>query len=176
MSPITYPAPWPPPSRKPDFYDRIPVAGEILRSICELATGSAYWKSQNEIANQIEIQLQARSGERFEWPAHDEHQIVLEALQETVCFWKGVDQFCPHPDDPAVLLFWGPFDDLSPLCFQTALEKKIERRPIPHVSECIFGPVPPLGFYDVGKALSSKCTIGEVLNFYVNWMIEDIKS
>lgn len=56
---------------------------------------------------------------------------MAKIISDVVALEKGLSHSpALHPDDPFPLLFWGPFDDLTPLFVREEFRKKF-RREIP---------------------------------------------
>ncbi|WP_437200933.1 hypothetical protein [Planctomicrobium sp. SH664] len=166
--PLKFPHPWPPPDRPTAQVERIPLIGPLLRGLCGSFTGRAHWECLEDLHDQIVSQLQSRRRVFPNWPVEPAEQLVLSAVQEAVAFWKGLDGYVAHPDDPAVLLFWGPRDDLSPMSFhlalQTRLKKTVPDLLIPFLTgqDCF----PPTA----DQVLSSRRTLRELLELYAGWI------
>lgn len=130
-NPLRFPKPWPPPafpdrSGEKIGLERVPVFGWFVRYWQRFRQSQLHMKNVlDPIADQIVQQLESRPS-ICEWPGTEiERQIVLK-ISETICLEKGLD-FPPalHPDDPLILLFWGPFDDISFLVVKCDLEKQL---------------------------------------------------
>lgn len=126
LQPLRFPTPWPVPDRPRDRFDSIPVLGHFLRFVTELVIGSPYGKLESDISDQITRQLEQRDNSHETWPLQAEQQRVVQALRAAVCQEKGLDSLTIHPLDPAILLFWSSYDDLTPLIFSLALESEFQ--------------------------------------------------
>lgn len=120
MEPLKYPTPWPPPVRERDRFDRIPLLGGLLRSIF---TGSPHDTLLEGLLVQIVEQLKARTSPHPAWPNNPVEMEIVKALSKAIYEEKWIETAYLHPDDPLFLLWWGPFDDLTPLVFCIALQK-----------------------------------------------------
>ncbi|QDT29019.1 hypothetical protein [Gimesia panareensis] len=136
--PLKYPLVWPPPgypapspeSREAKFR-RIPLLGWfpswILRHI---RWRKHYYEILEPIAEEIVEQLEARP-QIADWSsissgfATSRHQKIAEIISDAICLEKGLENPPPlHPEDPSSLLFWGPFDDLTPLIVGMEIHKE----------------------------------------------------
>jgi hypothetical protein len=72
-----------------------------------------------------DIVRQLSSRPSFQWypPGSDDAEIV-SALAEAISDEKGIELPSIHPDDPTELLFWGAYDDLTPLFFRMKISKR----------------------------------------------------
>lgn len=125
LQPLKFPKPWPPPDRAQGELARIPILGWLMMGIAEtveMLTRNAYWKLQFDIEAQILRQLAARYDLQVTWPTDAVQKRVVTALSAAVCDEKGLDRLVLHPHDPAILLLWGPYDDLTPELFRRELE------------------------------------------------------
>lgn len=69
----------------------------------------------NPIADKIVDQLIARPAE-FEWPKLEPHRSIAKIISHAVGLEKGLPHSpALHPNDMFGPMFWGPFDDLTPL-------------------------------------------------------------
>lgn len=130
-NPLRFPKPWPP----PDFPDRndektglerLPVFGWFVRYWYRSRQSQLHTKNVlAPIADQIVEKMESRPS-ICEWPETEIGRQIVLKISETVCLEKGLD-FPPalHPDDPLILLFWGPFDDISFLTVKCDLEKQL---------------------------------------------------
>ncbi len=128
MLPLHYPPDWPPQSMPPLQFDhwaaRIPIIGQVA---IFFANHSHYWnhieKVWGPIENNIIQQIEGRPALQEQGAKSKEEKIVM-ALAKAACQEKGISPPRElHPDDPGVLLMWGPFDDITPLIFRMNLEK-----------------------------------------------------
>ncbi|WP_460167006.1 hypothetical protein [Thermostilla marina] len=127
--PLQFPSPWPPPdlvSGLPEStLERIPIVGWLFGS---WRRRRRWWVHVREvlipIERQIVGQLTARSGigYRADSPSH---QRIADLITSVVAAEKGLSHVVLHPDDPIELLFWGPYDDMSPLLFRHVLRKEL---------------------------------------------------
>lgn len=127
--PLQFPSPWPPPDwvsgLRESTLERIPIVGWLFgswRRRCH------WWVHVREvlipIERQIVDQLTARSGigYRADSPSH---QRIADLIASIVAAEKGLSHVVLHPEDPIELLFWGPYDDMSPLRLRDALQKEL---------------------------------------------------
>jgi len=136
--PLNYPQNWPPvvsPPPPPGGWEtslkRIPVAGWITASLI-----SRFRKGQHEqevlsfIEKEIVDQLEARGKVnnwflKYDWFDSPVKQQIAVIVSEAIGLEKPVEFPPPlHPEDPFGLLFWGPFDDLTPLIVGLDIQKK----------------------------------------------------
>jgi len=75
------------------------------------------------VEQQILGQLTARSGIGYRADSPSAQRIA-ELAARTVAAEKGLSHVVLHPDDPIELLFWGPYDDMSPFRFAIQLRKE----------------------------------------------------
>ena len=129
LAPLEFPCPWPPPDCP---------SGANLRSMCMrvpfLGWLLDFWWQRHRhrlhisqvlmpIERQIVCQLIARSPTRF-WINSPSQKRIVELIADAVAKEKGLQSIVLHPDDPIELLFWGAYDDMSPLRFVLELRKK----------------------------------------------------
>ena len=66
------------------------------------------------IAEEIITQLELRPTDG-PWPIDSEQKALATIVSEAVALEKGLAHSpALHPDDPFPVLFWGPFDDITP--------------------------------------------------------------
>ena len=79
------------------------------------------------IAEEIIAQLEMRPIDG-PWPTTPEQKALATIISDAVALEKGLPNSpALHPDDPFPLLFWGPFDDLTPLIVRTESRAKLNR-------------------------------------------------
>lgn len=129
--PLQYPSPWPPPELPP--YPRhplewVPVLGWLIRYFRWLHFNSIHDRQDlDPLAKAIITQLESRPT-HGPWPTNAEEKCLVEIISDAVKIEKGL-RHAPaiHPDDPFPLLFWGPFDDLTPLLVRIECRDKLHR-------------------------------------------------
>lgn len=129
--PLQFPKPWPPPDRAPSKSSRIPILGWLLVAMAEtveMLTRNDYWKLQFDIEAQILRQLAARHDLQVTWPTDAVQRRVVTALNVAVCYEKGLHRLILHPNDPAILVLWGAYDDLTPELFRQELESEFQTK------------------------------------------------
>jgi hypothetical protein len=75
------------------------------------------------IERQIVQQLQSRHPATA-WPNAPRRAEIVHMIGEAVAKEKAIDSIAIHPDDPIELLFWGAYDDMTPLHFAMALRTR----------------------------------------------------
>lgn len=75
------------------------------------------------IERQIVEQLQSRQSATA-WPTSPRQAEIVRMIGESVAKEKSIDSIAVHPDDPIELLFWGAYDDMTPLQFAMALRNR----------------------------------------------------
>jgi len=54
--------------------------------------------------------------------------MLAKIVSDAIATEKGLKRSpALHPEDPVPLLFWGPFDDLTPLIVRIEMRKKLKR-------------------------------------------------
>ena len=57
-----------------------------------------------------------------------EQRSLAQIVSDAVCLEKGLTNSpALHPDDPCPLLFWGPFDDMTPIIVEMDSRKELNR-------------------------------------------------
>jgi hypothetical protein len=94
----------------------LPVVGRILQYFTWLRYSRQHQTEVlDPIAEQIINQLESRPA-LSEWPVSPHDRQVAMIISDAITQEKGLTKSpALHPDDPFPLLFWGPFDDLTPL-------------------------------------------------------------
>ena len=123
------------PPYTPHWSSRIPLIGYVSRYV--------KWRQQwrfhhanvlEPIADRIIDQLIDRPSDLI-WPNNETHRRIAQVISNAIGIEKELPQSpALHPDDPFQLLFWGPFDDLTPLFVRTECRDKLD---LP-LSESIF--------------------------------------
>ena len=124
------PSPWPPPECPQREMLRTPL--ERAHLIDRLVGWRTERRARSRfvadvllpIEQQIVDQLIARQRHSF-WPDSTTRQRIADLLGAAVAKERGISPFSVHPDDPIELLFWGSFDDLSPLVFALDLKREL---------------------------------------------------
>ena len=129
LFPLQYPDVWPPPDLAPcppHRFQRVPIVRWVVGCFIRLRRWSQHLEMVLEpIADQIKEQLEARPVVGF-WPESTSQQQIAEIISEAVCLEKGLKKPpVRHPKDPFPLLFWGPYDDLTPLIVNMELNDKL---------------------------------------------------
>lgn len=138
--PLVYPSVWPPPALPPPVpgswearLKRIPILGWFpVFLIRYLRWRKHYSEVLEPIAFEITEQLEARPmvagwSSRSHWFSTARHQKIAEIISDAVALEKFLVDSPPlHPEDPFPLLFWGPFDDLTPLTVGLEIQKEFE--------------------------------------------------
>lgn len=132
IKPLTFPVPWPPPD-KPTLPDLPPDASRWRRWLRLLRLRFSCWDlalsaELYAIEYQILVQLERRRGASIIWPEDPTRQRIASILRQACCPWKMAGSVILHPQDPAILWFWGPVDDLSPLQFMIAFDRAFSTR------------------------------------------------
>ena len=128
ISPLEYPATWPPPLMPPTpshLFHRIPIVGWLAWYLTWLRHAGKHQRTMlDPIAEEIIRQLNLRPTTGG-WPISTEQRQIVKIISDAVCLEKGMD-FPPalHPEDPCQLLFWGPFDDITPGIIRAELSKQ----------------------------------------------------
>ncbi len=132
--PLQYPDPWPPPGIHPtdepkQTLNQIPIVGRLIRYIRWLNQSRTYLRDVGyPIEEQIVEQLNARPNHGV-WPSSADKCEIACIISRAVRNEKGLDVVpALHPEDPFSLLFWGPFDDITPLIVRTELQKQHQIR------------------------------------------------
>ena len=77
------------------------------------------------IAEEIVAQLESRPLDG-PWPVTSVQKSLAAIISDAVALEKGLPHSpALHPDDPFPLLFWGPFDDISPLIVRVESRGKL---------------------------------------------------
>ncbi len=131
FAPLQPPIPWPPPDIPPyprHLLSRVPIVGWPFRYFRWLHYWSLHQKNILEpIEQSIVAQLQKRPAVG-PWPQALDERLFVELVSQAVAFWKGLaTPVAIHPDDPLQLLFWGPFEDLTPLQVCNETRKHLKR-------------------------------------------------
>tara|TARA_R100000789_G_scaffold84186_2_gene79810 strand:+ start:2717 stop:3292 length:576 start_codon:yes stop_codon:yes gene_type:complete len=131
FAPMQYPIPWPPPdlpSFPPHPLSRIPVLGWPFRYFRWLRYSSQHQRVVlDPIAENIVAQLEKRPTDS-PWPICADQKVLAKIISDAVAFEKGLPVSpALHQDDPFPLLFWGPFDDITPLIVRVECRKKLNR-------------------------------------------------
>lgn len=126
--PLECPATWPPPLMPPTpshRFHRVPILGWLAAYMTWLRHTEKHQRTMlSPISEEIVRQLNLRpitSG----WPVSTEQRQIVKIISDAVCLEKETD-FPPalHPEDPCQLLFWGPFDDITPEIIRAELSKQ----------------------------------------------------
>lgn len=128
---IQYPTTWPPPEQPAcpaHPASRIPLIGALFQYCRWLRCSRQHLRAVlDPIADEIISQLDARPTEG-DWPAAPEQRALAQMISEAVSLEKGLtNPPALHPDDPFPLLFWGPFDDLTPMIVCHDSREKLNR-------------------------------------------------
>jgi hypothetical protein len=132
IKPLTFPVPWPPPD-KPTLPELPPDASLWRRWLRSLRLRFPCWDlalsaELYAIEHQILVQLERRRGASIIWPEEPKRQRIASVLRQACCPWKIDGSVIVHPQDPAILWFWGPVDDLSPLQFLILFDQAFSTR------------------------------------------------
>ena len=128
ISPLQYPKIWPPSPESAvptHFFHRIPIVGWFAYYVTWLRHCGKHRRTMlDPIAEEIVRQLDVRPT-IGDWPVSTEQRQIAKIISKTVCLEKGTD-FPPalHPEDPCQLLFWGPFDDTTPLTIRIKFDEQ----------------------------------------------------
>jgi hypothetical protein len=128
MYPLEPPARWPPPEAPPPGeaelrWSRWPIIGILPRWFHRSRRYSHHLSNVLfPIEKEIVDQLVARSSEVV-W-ASEHYAAVAQLISQAVAAEKGIEPPLIMPEDLFGLLFWGAYDDLTPLQFALAFEKK----------------------------------------------------
>jgi hypothetical protein len=128
---LQYPAIWPPPELppyKPNGWSRFQVLGLPFRYLTWLRHVRQHERDVlDPIADEIVSQLERRPVQG-PWPRHEEERKIAQIISDAVGLEKGLPHSpALHPDDPFPLLFWGPFDDVTPLIVRMDSRDKLKR-------------------------------------------------
>ena len=128
--PLKHPTPWPPTERPPSRFDGLPVIGGFLAWVSAIATGDQHNKLLYDIECQICEQLAARPTDNHDWPKGSTGRRIVDALSKAVREEKEtpLDHVTLHPEDPIVLLWWGCYDNLTPLVSWHELDSEFDVR------------------------------------------------
>lgn len=127
---IRYPTPWPPPD-PPEFpshpWSRLPLIGRVFHYFRWIRYSGQHQKAVVEpIADEIISQLETRPAEG-PWPTAPKQRAFAQIVSDAVRQEKGLtNPPALHPDDPFPLLFWGPFDDITPLIVKMESRNKLK--------------------------------------------------
>jgi hypothetical protein len=128
MNPLQPPIQWPPPAEPPPSrgeqnWSRWPIVGIIPRWILGSRRRSNHiWNVLEPIQNQIVTQLVDRDGQ-IDWPT-ELHARVAALVARAIADEKSIKPPPLHPDDRFDLLFWGAYDDMTPLVFCVAFQNE----------------------------------------------------
>lgn len=75
------------------------------------------------MAKEILDQLAARQGKQ-RWPESAQQCKIVKIASRALGSEKELEPPLLHPEDSCNLLFWGLFDDLSPLVFRSKIEQE----------------------------------------------------
>jgi hypothetical protein len=128
---IRYPTVWPPPELPmfpPHPLSWIPVIGRLFQYFRWVRSSHEHQKAVlDPIAEEIISQLATRPSDGS-WPTIPEQRSLAQVISDAVCLEKGLaNPPALHPDDPFPLLFWGPFDDITPLIVRMGCRDKLKR-------------------------------------------------
>ena len=134
---IQYPIQWPPPELPPfppHPLARIPVVGWPFRYFRWLRYSSRHIREVlDPIAEEIIAQLEMRPA-HGPWPCEPTQKAIAAIISDAVGLEKGLTQSpALHPDDPFSVLFWGPFDDLTPLHVRVECNDKLQLKLPPNM-------------------------------------------
>lgn len=124
---IRYPERWPPPDLPP-FPPHplawIPVFGSLFRYFRWLRYSQKHQPVLDRIAGEIISQLETRPDEG-PWPSVPDQRLFAQIVSDAVYREKGLTHRpALHPNDPFPLLFWGGYDDITPMIVRIeSLEK-----------------------------------------------------
>jgi hypothetical protein len=159
--PLSFPTPWPPPPCERHFLRRIPILGWLIGGLWEGLTG---YRDPCHRAIELHIteQLEARPEQNVNWPTDSNQRRVVEILANIVCIEKCLSANCValHPDDPVVLLMWGPFDDLTPIEFRFRLGDAFGRKFADDVFAFLFPETA-----DRSRLLDNGRTVGQLVEY-----------
>ncbi len=176
IKPLTFPVPWPPPT-KPTLPElpsdasrwRRWLRSSRLRFSCwDLALSAELYA----IEHQILVQLERRRGASIIWPEEPKRQRIVSVLRQACSPWKIDGSVIVHPQDPAILWFWGPVDDLSQLQFMMEFDREFSIQvPRDFVLQLLressnSGESPPVQ----DDALESRVTIEELVERCLAWL------
>ncbi|WP_298860415.1 hypothetical protein [uncultured Gimesia sp.] len=135
--PLNYPKVWPPPNMSPASPEcfeykikYIPIAGWIVAFILAQFRWSRFRREVlSPIEDEIVEQLDARETmnnwyQTQQWLDTPQKQKIALIISEVIGLEKPIESPPPlHPEDPFGPLFWGPFDDLTPIFVRFEIEK-----------------------------------------------------
>lgn len=133
VRPLTNPVNWPPPALEPpssveSILWRVPVIGWIVAyCLFYIRLSRHRYSVLLPLENEIVEQLAGRPPlDRWPlaWPQTEVGREVVSALSQAIAEEKGISSPTIHPDDSVDCLFWGAFDDLTPMCFRIGLSKR----------------------------------------------------
>ena len=130
MNPIQAPQQWPPPAEPPPSADKLkwtrwPIVGIVLRLYFASRRRSHHtWHVLKPIEEQIVAQLVGRNG-NTEWQS-ELHAEIAGLISHAIAEEKSIEQPTIHPDDRFDLLFWGAYDDMTPLVFSLAFHDRFQ--------------------------------------------------
>ena len=158
FAPLEYPNPWPPPHEVSTRTDEFPILGRVWRFATKVLWCDPHTQLMFDIEEQILAQLKVRPKVEPKWPPDPKSRAIAEALAEAVRSEKGLDHVALHPLDPASVLFWGAYDDLTPLVFNIELDLIFESGLRPADWEAIFW-----SLVDYGKVARQGPTVAQIV-------------
>ncbi|QDU16489.1 hypothetical protein CA11_43210 [Gimesia maris] len=124
-------SPPPPPAQREHRFKRIPLVGWVLAGILASSRRRSHaWQELAIVEKEIVDQLEARGQidnwvKKNNWFNTPEKQQIALIISEAIGLEKPLESPPPlHPEDPFGPLFWGPFDDLTPLTVRLEIQKK----------------------------------------------------
>ena len=102
----------------------MPVLGWIVAPFLK---SSRCWKHYSDVLEPIEKQLVQQLTARPKQASQlsdSMHQQVVKLISDAVAYEKHIDPPAIHPCDPFQLLFWGAYDDWTPLVFALSFREQ----------------------------------------------------
>ncbi|QDT96244.1 hypothetical protein [Gimesia aquarii] len=164
--PLNYPKVWPPsdlPPASPESFEykmkHIPILGWVVAYIIWLFRWRRFRQEVlNPIEDEIVVQLDARGTienwyKTQKWLNNPTKQKIGLIISEAIGLEKPVESPPPlYPEDPFGPLFWGPFDDLTPLIVDLEIQKEFGCR------------IPNDGL--IAQAWNEQWTIEKLIEYY----------
>jgi len=140
--PVRYPKVWPPPEVPPAALEsfeskikHVPIAGWIVAYFLAQFRWSRHRSEVlSSIEQEIVEQLEARETsinwiKGQEWLNTPQKQKIALIISEAIGLEKPIESPPQlHPEDPFGPLFWGPFDDLTPMIVRIEIKKEFGYR------------------------------------------------
>lgn len=128
MNPLKPPKQWPPPIEPPPtdlerWWSRLPVIGLVPSWYLAGRRRNRYlWNVLEPIEKLIVAQLAARH-DGYQWPS-ESHAEIAHLISIAIGSEKHINPPTIIRDDPLDLLFWGAYDDMTPLAFSLAFKRR----------------------------------------------------